>query len=357
MTRADERLAQRGGLVELLRVPAALFGAAASLRARLYDRGWLPADRVDAPVVCVGNLTAGGTGKTPMVAWVARWFEARGRRPGLVSRGYKAGAGERGDEARLLARALPDVPHVQAADRAAAARALVDQGVDVVVMDDGFQHRRLARDVDLVLVDATRPWGLPAPRGGGEPVRAHLPRGLLRESPAALARADAIVLTRADQLDPAALDALEAQLGPLAPGVPLVRAAHRARCLRDAAGRERALAELSGRAVDLASGVGNPQAFERTVHALGARVGEHRAFGDHHAYAPGDLDGLGVDGRLLVTTAKDAVKLEALRPDALALEVEIDVLSGEPVLDALLEALPPSERRRLVRSLHEGLHG
>lgn len=366
--RPEAILAGRGGRVELLRVPALLFGLVAGLRSRLYDHRLLPIRRVDVPIICVGNLTAGGTGKTPLVIWLARWFEARGWQPGILSRGYRSEALEassgavdagapRGDEARLLARALPGVPQVQNPDRVAGARALAARGVDVILLDDGYQHRRLHRDRDLVLVDATRPWGLPA--DGGDPVRAMLPRGLLRESPAALARADAIVVTRCDQVEPETLAALLAELADFAPGIPLVTSEHAATALIDGSGERWPLARLEGRAVDLVSAIGNPDAFEATVVAAGARVREHRRFGDHHAYGAADVAGLGAGEppTPVVTTTKDAVKLDALLPGALALEVEFAPTSGLPVLEALLEAVRPGRARRERDAMHEGLHG
>jgi len=353
--RPDRWLARRGGGVELLRVPAFVFGAASGLRGRLYDRGWLPVARLDAPVVCVGNLSAGGTGKTPMVAWVVRALSARGLRPGILARGY-GGDGAQNDESLLLGALFPDVPRAQDPDRARGGQRLLEQGADVLVLDDGFQHRRLHRDLDLVLVDATRPWGLPAPPGGGPPVRALLPRGLLREAPAALARADALIVTRADQVDDGALSALVQELQRLAPGRPICRARHRPVRLRAPDGAALPPAALDGREVDLVSAIGNPEAFEATVRALGARPAEHRRFVDHQAFGAGDLAGLGQRGRWIVTTAKDAA-----RPGSAGglhvLEVELSLLEGEPVLDALLSALPAAAARRERRDLHEGLHG
>ena len=358
-----------------------MFGAVSGLRGAFYDRGWLPRERVDAPVISVGNLTAGGTGKTPMVAWLARELIRRGLRPGIVSRGYRkrgqgaeTGAGPN-DEALELAAALGDVPHEQNPDRAEAARALLG-AVDVIVLDDGFQHRRLARDLDLVLVDATRPWGLAA-ADGGEPVRALLPRGLLREHPGALARADALCLTRCDQVAAAQLDALERELERSAPGVPLLRAEHRPVRLREVGpgGAVLGLETLAGASVRLVSGIGHPAAFEATVAGLGATVVEHRRFPDHHAYTAEQARALLADPEgtraRLITTAKDAVKLGALLDAdgdlgsgggvrgarACALEVELELTAGAPVLAALLDALPESRARRERRTLHEGLHG
>jgi len=354
--RVEERLARRGGAVELLRLPAALFGAAAGLRGALYDRGWLPVERLDVPVVCVGNLTAGGTGKTPMVVWVARELQRRGLRPGLSSRGYGARAGEVSDEGRLLDRLLPGVPRVESADRARAGRELEARGCDAVVLDDGFQHRRLVRDLDLVLVDATRPWGLPASGAGGAPVRAFLPRGLLRESPRGLARAGAAVITRVDQADERTVEALAAELERWAPGLGVATARHRPVRIAGPGAESAHPGALAGREVDLVSGVGNPDAFEASVRALGARVHEHRRFADHHAYRPDDLRGLGEAGRWLLATAKDAVKLGD-DPRLRVLEVELEIASGRSLLEALLDSLPAGRAQRQRRTLHEGLHG
>lgn len=359
--RIDQRLARRGGAVELLRVPAALFGIAASARGALYDRGLLPSVKLEAPVISVGNLSAGGTGKTPMVAWLARELARRERRVGILSRGYGARAGERSDEAELLGELLGDVPHVQDADRVRGAHELLSRGVDVVVLDDGFQHRRLARELDLVLVDALRPWGLPRASADVAPVAALLPRGLLRERPNALARAHAVVLTRVDRVGTAELVELRGRIESFAPGVGLALAVHAPLRLRAIDGATRALAELDGRTVDLASGIGNPEAFEESVRALGARIGEHRQFPDHHAFAAGDLDGLARGERWLVVTAKDLVKLRHF-PDLgarplFALDVELALVEGLGLLEALLDSLPLSRAERERAAVHAGAHG
>jgi tetraacyldisaccharide 4'-kinase len=355
-TRADSRLARRGGAVEFLRVPAAIFGAAATLRRSLYDAGVLPVHRLGIPVVCVGNLSTGGTGKTPMCALVADRLARRGLLPGILSRGYGTSHGPN-DEALLLARLLPGVPHVQDRDRVAGGRRLVERGCGSIVLDDGFQHRRLHRDLDLVLVDATRPWGLPAPSAGGSAVRALLPRGLLREPPSSLARADAVVLTRASQASAQDLERLEHEIERFAPGKPVLRADHRPARLRDESGNVHELASLSGREVDLASGIGNPESFERSVRSLGAHVRTHRVFPDHHAFLPGDLADLGTERRALVVTAKDAVKLTGGGARFLALEIEVVLTSGEAVLEALLDSLAPGSSAVEREALRAGMHG
>jgi tetraacyldisaccharide 4'-kinase len=356
-SRPHDTLARRGGWIELLRIPAALFGAIARARRAAYDFKLLPRERVPVPVVSVGNLTTGGTGKTPACAWVVHELERRGFRPGLLSRGYRAvRAGELNDEGKLLERLCPGVPHVQDKDRARGARELCARGVDVIVLDDGFQHRRLSRDLDLVLVDASRPWGLSAERGT-EPVRALLPRGLLREPPSSLARADAIVITHSDAIDASALERLERELLEIAPGKPIVLALHRACAWRDERGEVSDLSACAGREVDLVSALGNPDAFEASVARTGAIVREHRVFPDHHDYAREDVAGLGTGGRALVTSGKDAVKLAPLGVQFLSLEIELDIARGAHVLAALLDALPLPAHLSERRALHAGLNG
>ncbi len=177
------------------------YGAVVAVRNAGFDRGWKQTHRAAVPVVSVGNLTLGGTGKTPMVEWLARWYRRRGLRVAILSRGYGQ---ERGlnDEGQVLEENLPDVPHLQDPDRVALAGIAVHElESELIVLDDGFQHRRLARDLDLVLLDALEPFGL-----------GHLfPRGLLRE-PIALAapcRRGGLVASRSGQCNRAAGDQSE----------------------------------------------------------------------------------------------------------------------------------------------------
>ncbi|HIK60767.1 MAG TPA: tetraacyldisaccharide 4'-kinase [Planctomycetes bacterium] len=356
--RLDRALAHRGGFVECLRAPAALFGAAARLRGWLYDRRLLSRLMLDTPVISVGNLSAGGTGKTPMTVWLAREAIGRGLRPGILSRGYKRGSASVNDEGQLLATLLPDVSHVQNPDRVAGGKELERQGMDWIVLDDGFQHRRLARQLDVVLVDASRPWGLPEPPSGGSPVCALLPRGLLREPPSSLARADLLVLTRCDSVNPERLSALREELRRWAPGVGQALASHRpvgVRTLEGGQWVEREPSFLDGLEVDLVSAIGNPEAFERTARDLGAHITHVRSFPDHHAYKPADLKGLGQ--RPVLVTAKDAVKLRDTQLPIHALDVEFTLVEGEPLVQALLDSLPVPARRSERDAMHAGLHG
>jgi len=344
--RPDERLARRGGALELLRAPAWLYSGAMRARARAYELGLFARHAVGVPVACAGNLSAGGTGKTPFVTWLVRELEQRGRKPGVLARGYAprgAQARARSDEGLLLDELLPGRLRLERADRVAGARALVASGADAIVLDDGFQHLRLQRELDFVLVDALRPWGLPAANKGEPPVRALLPRGLLREPPSALARAHALVLTRSDQVEPRALSELAAQLERWAPGVPIAHARHAPRAWIALDGTRLPLEHLRGRALELVSGIGNPEAFERSVRGLGLEIGAYHRFPDHHDYREQDLRAAFASGRTLACTHKDLVKLRALPRELFAgrecyaLSIELELVAGAAAIGALLD--------------------
>jgi tetraacyldisaccharide 4'-kinase len=308
------------------------------VRNALFDRGVKRSVRAAVPVVSVGNLTMGGTGKTPAVEYVARFFRERDRRVAVLSRGYGGGGG-RNDEALVLEENLPDVPHLQGPDRAALAQTAVEElESDVLVLDDGFQHRRLRRDLDLVLVDATNPWGY-----GWV-----FPRGLLREPQRGLRRADVVLMTRCDQVSTAALAELRAEVGRLVPGKPIVESTHAPRRLVNSDGEEQTLDFVRGTSVAAVSGIGNPAAFTRTLTDLGATVVDHRIHPDHHAYTRADVDALRRwAGSLpaatpVLTTQKDLVKLRLthLGPQPLwAVQIALWPTTGRDELDRRLAAV------------------
>lgn len=337
-----ERLEAGGAAVELLRVPAALYGVALALRSCAFDLGLARAARSAVPVVSVGNLTTGGTGKTPFVLLLAREFERRGVRPAVVARGFGAQVEGLNDEGAELATRLPGLIQEQHEDRVHAARRAVERGAGAIVLDDGFQHRRLARDLDLVLVDATNPWGLRA-------TRALLPRGLLREPLGALQRADLLVLTRVDQAAPAALEALRAELLRLAPGVGQLACVHAAEALVDEGGADLGLGWLEGRAVCAASALGNPAAFESALERLGARLVRRVRRPDHHDWAREDRAALDA-GAPVVCSGKDARKLARIGVEAKVLLVSARLVEGAGVLEARLDALCPTPARRVERA-------
>ena len=338
-TRPELRLAQRGGFKEALRLLTPVYTGVMCARNSLYDAGMLRAHRAGVPVISVGNLSTGGTGKTPFVIWLVEALRSTGSNPGVLSRGYgRAEGAAQNDEGVLLSERLSELPQAQRADRVAGAAELEALGVDVIVLDDGFQHRRLARDLDVVLIDTTRPWGLPPAAPGAPPLEALLPRGLLREPLSSLGRADAVVLTRCDQSSEEIQDGLERQVLRHAPGVPVARAVHRPARVVTASAEEDP-SWLAGRAVTLLSGVGHPGAFEDTARTLGADVRAVHAFSDHHVFSAAEVEGLCAPETELVVTSKDAVKLRALGVPCTSLEVELDVVAGAAPLRALVEAM------------------
>ena len=308
------------------------YALAMRLRRWAYRRGSLRSYPADAPVICVGNLTTGGTGKTPMVAWVVRQLTEAGCNPAILTRGYKAEPAGRGrgnsaagnDEARLLAQ-LTGVPLVVNGDRVGGAAEAVAGGADVLVMDDGYQHRRLKRDLDIVLIDAVEPMGF-----------GHcLPRGLLREPPAALADAHAVVITHCDEAAPEQLERLGERIKRLARRASRHSAVHRPTRLIDEAGETRPLEDLQGRKVFAFCGLAKPEHFFMSLTGLGARLTGRRALNDHASYTPDLMAELAQDARLaetkvLITTQKDYVKLDsmALPTGIWQLAIEMDVTAG-----------------------------
>jgi len=249
----------------------------------------------------------GGTGKTPFVVELAKRLGDLGASPAVIARGYGSEVGRPNDEELLIRRRCPDVPYVADPDRVAAARyAIKELGADVIVLDDGFQHRRLGRVLDIVLIDATCPFGY-----------GHLlPRGLLREPVGALQRAQLLVLTRCDQAAPAEVERLEDRLSRLAGDAVLIKCRHAVTGVEDLGGVD--LTETVGqRKAVLFAAIGHPGSFLHTVSSLGIEVVGHRWWPDHHRYRARDIDGLLEVGRfpqhdLLLTTEKDAVKLAQL---------------------------------------------
>ncbi len=303
-------------------------------RNRRYDAGRAASYAVPVPVICVGNLTLGGTGKTPLVEWLAGWLSRQGIRVTIVSRGYGAASGELNDEARELQLALPEVAHVQNPDRVAGAKAAIARHhAEVILLDDGFQHRRLQRDVDVVLLDATEPWGF-------EHV---FPRGTLREPLAGLARAHAVVLSRAQALDRESRQAIRQRVAQLAPTAVWCEVAYPPRALITWAGDRRPLAQLAGQRVAAFCGIGNPAGFQQTLQQVGCEVVGWQEFPDHHRYTPRQIDDLAkwaLAYETVLCTRKDLVKLQRNRLGSTplyALAMEAEFLTGESELLARLQ--------------------
>lgn len=316
--------------VRLLLWPlSAAYGALVRLRALAYARGWLKSKRLRGVVISVGNLTVGGTGKTPLIVWLAERLLAQGKRVAILSRGYRGSYGT-SDEIELMKRRLgTGVVLGVGKHRFAQGKRLEGQGVDVFLLDDGFQHLQLARDLDIVLVDASRPldgeWLLPA--------------GRLREPIAALGRAGLIVLTRASRSE-----SVNQSLGNHA-RADLFFAAARLRGFRRF-GQEQSLlsAETLRRLRVFAfCGIGNPGAFFRDLRHWGVSVLWSRVFRDHHLYTTEDLALLAhtakqIHAEALVCTEKDAQNLRDLRMPALPLFVaiiDLEISDDERFLGAI----------------------
>ena len=262
-----------GSLRSLLWCVSLVYRVVVLIRNRGFDRGKRKINRASVPVISVGNLTTGGTGKTPVVAWICRTLRQSGFRVAIVSRGYgrKPDADEN-DEAMELHQRLPDVPHIQDPDRYAAAVIAVDElESEVIVMDDGFQHRQLYRDFDLVLIDATCPFGFDH----------MLPRGLLREPPSGLARADAALITRCDQVDRARLEQIHERINRIAADLPVFQSKQAVSGLLQHPAKRLGQETLSGKRVAVVCGIGNPAAFLETVSRQGAEIVESIFLADH----------------------------------------------------------------------------
>jgi tetraacyldisaccharide 4'-kinase len=313
----------RTGFWQLLLCPLSwLFGLLSALRRAGYRSGLLKTHRLPVPVVVVGNISVGGTGKTPLVIWLARQLQVAGMHPGIISRGYRGKHGaplavsvgsdpaEVGDEPVMLAERTR-LPVFVGHDRVAAALALLQAhpACDVIISDDGLQHYRLGRDVEIAVVDGMRRFG------NGR----LLPAGPLREPESRLDDVDAVVCNGASDKE----DVFAMQLQP---GV--------FRNLRDAA-RTATVEDFAGRKLLAVAGIGHPPRFFAQLENMGLKA-ETRAFPDHHAYTPDDLPSAGADAILM--TEKDAVKCRAFaRPEWWYLEVEarLDHALLERVLNKL----------------------
>ncbi len=291
-----------------------------------FRREWGGRQKLPIPVISVGNITAGGTGKTPFTLKLAQLLRAAGKKPAVLTRGYRGGAEKMGavvsdrdkvlldpacagDEPYLMARRLPGVPVLAGRDRCRSALEAEKMGADVLILDDGFQYWKLARDLDIVLIDSTDPFG------GGH----MLPRGFLREPLKHLERADFFVLTKADQAGDVKKKEICDILHRYRPDAPVIEAGHHPSfCVAYtdwSEGHTKPLPQGSPEEyVFLLSGIGSPDGFRRTAEEAGLRISGSAALDDHHAYTAEDLrkaaEQAGRCGaKAIVITEKDAVKM------------------------------------------------
>jgi tetraacyldisaccharide 4'-kinase len=294
-----------------LSIAEPVYSGAMSARNSLYTSGIFRSRKLPGPTVSVGNLTTGGTGKTPVVRWLAEQFIAKHMRPAVLMRGYRSEetGGGGGDEAQMLAQSLGDRASVIAnPDRVAGARAAMQEAKkpDVFLLDDAFQHRRVRREFDLVLVNAAEPFGF-----------GHvLPRGLLRESMHGLVRANAVVVTRANTVTGDALQQVTTALRYWNNYIPIYIADHVHASLLPREGEKLPIEVLREKKFFAFSGVASPASLKKQFESYGTTFAGLRAFSDHHAYTAADLEQVAAEAtaagaEMVVTTEKDWVKVQA----------------------------------------------
>jgi len=337
---ADKRF--RASFLRIILRPAGiLYGLGMRIRNLMYDLGILSSCSVEVPVISIGNITTGGTGKTPLVIWMCNYLHQKGIRCAILTRGYKTQPEQISDEPALLTKACPGTAVVVNADRISGARKAIEQHqAQVLVLDDGFQHRKLKRDLDIVAIDATCPFGY----------NRVLPAGLLREPKSGLKRASAAVITRFDQADEAQIGRIEQEIHRYAPGIPIAKAAHRHTHAATYSNAAIELDQLRGKPVLAFCGIGNPNAFFDRLRRNGIDTVETIAFNDHHLYTTQDLkqifsraDACGAEA--IVCTQKDWVKSALLAPDRkdrifAYLVMELEFWDGLDTIIGLVDNLP-----------------
>ncbi len=317
---------------------------AVEFRNLLYDIKWLRSHELPVPVISVGNITAGGTGKTPFVIWLCEFLQREGFKPAVLTRGYKGKEGQGNDETLLMQRALPNVPIVVNSDRFAGGKtAIREHRADILVLDDGFQHRRLKRDCDIILIDVT------CPLGYGR----LLPRGLLREESCHIRRAQLVVFTRCEQASRNQMKEAESCVFNAVSGGVFDRNLQKQIKVNipgcystgfEPSGfwnsEDESPKEIAHTKSFLFCGIGNPQAFVKTVEQSGGEVIGRQYFPDHYEYASADIEKLAKQAEKagatwLVTTEKDWVKIEQLnlpkeiRRKILWVKIELQIIDNE----------------------------
>lgn len=314
-------------LRDLLWPLSLLYGAGAHARVWMYQKGWLKQEHLKAKVISIGNLSVGGTGKTPMVIWLAEKFLAEGKHVAILSRGYRGSKGT-SDEVEVMKFRLQNrAAFGVGKDRFAEGRRLeAQQPVDIFLLDDGFQHLQLARDLDILLLDASRPMR-------GEPL---LPAGRLREPLSAMSRANVVVFTRTEMV-PGAREAIEKPSH-----FPVFAATTRLLGFRRYAGgvRLESAAEIGGGPFFAFCGIGNPEAFFRDLQTWGLSVCGRAVFADHHRYTDEDvlrIKQAGTKGgaKAFITTEKDAQNLAAWKFEAPPLFISVIDVAVSPEADFL----------------------
>ncbi len=309
-----------------------------ALRNILYNKSIIKAVKVPAAVISIGNITTGGTGKTPLVAWLCNYFTAKNIETAVLTRGYKAKGSVFADEPAMLAKASPKAKVIVNPDRIAGAQKAISQhNAKLLIMDDGFQHRKLARDVDIVAIDATEPFGY----------EKLLPAGLLREPLDSLKRADAVVITRSNQNSTEKISEIKERLSKINPDIVFASAVHKPMGIKLIKDKQMPLNELAGRKIYAFCGIGNPDSFFQTLSQMAFNIVGTKVYNDHHKYTESDIAAIYEDAKykqaqFILTTHKDWIKTALLSIDKFeipfaALMIELEFIDGQEKIISLID--------------------
>ncbi len=314
------------------------YRTAVAIRNFFYDVSIRKAHKAEAVVISVGNITTGGTGKTPLVAWICNYLAEKNVPVAILTRGYKMTNSDFADEPAMLAKAAANAKVIINPDRVAGAKKAVEQlGIKTIVMDDGFQHRRLHRNVDIVAIDATEPFGY------GKV----LPAGLLREPLKAMKRATAVVITRYNQSQPENIEQIQNVLEKFAPKIPVAKAMHKPVKMKMTGNKEISFAELADKKIFAFCAIGNPEAFFQTLTELSLNIVGTKVYNDHHRYSQADINDIYEQAKycraeVIVTTQKDWTKttllsIEKFDAPFAYLVVELEFIEGKEKIIGLIE--------------------
>lgn len=326
----------------LLYIPAVLYRLILKCREFLYRRGILKKTKVPVPVISIGNITMGGTGKTPTVEFVARYLSEKGKKVAILSRGYAGVQSSESfvnDEYLVLSENLPNIPNLLGKNRVKnVATAIGEYGAECLILDDGFQHWRLERDLDIVVIDALNPFGF----------ERLIPQGTLREPLRNLRRAHIFVISHCDQCPQNSIDLIKQRLKQINDNAPIVETAHYPSLIESL--YDHTILEtswLNGKIVYAFCGLGNPNSFKLTLEGLGARVSKFECFPDHHFYKQEELDVIireaeSLGAEAIITTQKDGVKIKRLNTaplnekPLLVLKIALRILKGKAALEEVM---------------------
>jgi len=330
----------------VLSIAGQIYAPFITLRNLLYSKGLIKIHQAGVPVISIGNITTGGTGKTPLVIWLANMLHEKNISTAILTRGYKETKNLKlktknyKDEVAILIKNCPQAKIIVNPDRAAGAAEAVNRfAAKVLIMDDGFQHRRLHRELDIVTIDATEPFGY------GK----LLPAGLLREPVTALKRTAAVVITRTDQITETQLKQLEEKLLSINPDMVIAKSIHAPVCVKPAADKQIGIEQLKEKKLFAFCGIGNPDAFLNTIKRLGADLVGSRIYNDHHHYTDDDIDDIYQLAQyrkadFVLTTEKDWTKIENRKskienqPIPFAyLAIELKITAGKDRIIRLIE--------------------